>query len=111
MGNWHSAVFHKDLIPVGMVAMMVCIKSKSYRLVCQGADFADDQLCPRREIRVDHQDVIFKNDPAVVADGVRSIRHLSFVKIDVGGHKIRVGSLRYSFGNWPGQKFRLRRDT
>src|SRR6516162_11765701 len=43
--KWHPAVFHKDLIPVGMVTVVMRIKSKSYRLGRQGANFVNDQLC------------------------------------------------------------------
>src|SRR6516225_12111228 len=111
MRNWHPAAFHKDLIPIGMIAVVMRIKSKSYRLVRQGAYFADDQSCPRRKIRIDHQDVVFKNDPTVVANCVRAIRHMALVKIDVRRHEIRLRGLCHSCGNWPGRKLSLRRET
>src|SRR6516225_10443377 len=59
----HRAALYKDLIPVGMVAVVMCVKGKPYRLVCQRANFADDELCPCWEVRVDDQNIVFKYDP------------------------------------------------
>src|SRR6516165_12076297 len=58
MRNRHRAAVYEDLIPVGMVAMVMGVKGKPNRLVCERANFADDQLCPCGEVRNDDQNIV-----------------------------------------------------
>lgn len=64
------------------------VRTSRHSGLLAGRNLADDQLCPRREIRINHQDRILKDDPAVVADCVRSIRYRPLMKIDIRSNKI-----------------------
>ena len=47
------AILDPNLIAVGVVAVMMRIEGKTYRLCGQGADFRQDVLGARREIGID----------------------------------------------------------
>src|SRR5262245_17591664 len=111
MRNWNAAVFHKNLIPISMIGMMISVKGKSDWLLGQGANFTYNQPCSCRKICVDHQHIVFKHDPAVVADCVSSIGDSPFVKVNIRSYQVLFGSFSHSSGHRSGQELRLRRDA
>src|SRR4051812_29431697 len=81
MRDRRGSIFHPGLIAVGMVAMMVRIKSKSDRFVRDRPDFWNDLFRPGGKVAINDEDVILKNDPAIVA--VSMAFDIPFVEKDV----------------------------
>ena len=67
MRDGRRPVVHPDLIAIGVIAVMVRIESKTNRLIRDGLDLGNDLLRAGREIAVDDEHVIFKDNPAIVA--------------------------------------------
>src|ERR1700733_15485404 len=61
------AVIHPDLIAVGVIAMMMRVESESDRLRRDRPNLRQNDFGAGREIGVNNQNMVFENDPAVVA--------------------------------------------
>src|SRR5438105_1265803 len=87
----HRALVHPDLVAIGVIAVVVCVECESNRLVGDGADLGYDLICSAGEVGVDHENVVFEDDPTIVA--VALAGQIAFVEIDVLGDVIHLANL------------------
>ena len=92
MRHGRGSFLQPDLIAVGMIAVVVGVEGKTHRLIGDRLDLRDDDTGTGGEIRVDHEHIIFKNDPAVVAVAGRA--DFTFVEIDTFSHLLHHVDLR-----------------
>jgi hypothetical protein len=90
--HWNRAVLHPDLVSVGMVTMVMRVEREPDWFVSDRPDFRDDLLRARRKIAIDHQDIILKHYPAVVAMALAL--DIPLVKVNIGRKLLNLVYLR-----------------
>src|SRR5215813_576466 len=100
VSNGDATILNKDLIAIGVIAMVMCVEGEADGLVGDGADFADDQLSPGGEVSIDDQHVVFENDPAIVTDsGCIVGNDVALMKIDIRSKLVCFGGVRRGCGD------------
>src|SRR6266542_1124777 len=77
-----GALLDPHLVAVGVVPVVMGVEGETDRLVGDRADLGDDLPGPRGEVRVDDEDVVLEDDPAVVA--VALALDVALVEVHVG---------------------------
>ena len=92
VGQWDGPVVHHDLVAVHVVPMMMGVEREPDRFLRQRSYHGHDFLCAGGEIRVDHEDIIRKNHPSIVAVNVSL--QIAFDEIGVGCNIVDFADFR-----------------